>query len=106
MNAIRKSTLAILVAGAFAAPFSASAAEFTSHDSAAMPTPFSTGDRTPTVRAALGAPQFITQEQIATPSAAFAYERVNGRWVHVHASGDHEVPKPDLMGATFTQHNG
>jgi len=106
MNTIRKSTLAILVAGAFAVPFAASAAEFTSHDSAAMPTPFSTGDRAPTVRAELGAPQFITQESSATPVAGVAYDRVNGQWVRVDAGKDLSVPKPDIMGAGFTQHNG
>ena len=106
MNTIRKSTLAALFVAAAFAPLAVSAADFTSHDSAATPTPFSTGDRAPSVRAELGAPQFVTQESIATPAAGVAYDRVNGAWVRVDAGKDLSVPKPDLMGATFTQHHG
>ena len=94
MNTTRKSTLAALIAAAAFAPLAVSAADFYTHDSAAMPTPFSTGDRTPTVRAPLGAPQFITQESIATPVAGVAYDRVNGQWVRVDAGKDLSVPKP------------
>ena len=88
MNTIRKSTLAALFAAAAFAPLaslSAGAAEFYTQDNAAMPTPFSGGDRTPTVRAPLGAPQFVTQEQIATTTTGVAYGRVNGQWVRVDA---------------------
>lgn len=106
MNTIRKSTLTALIAAAVCAPLAATAADFTIQDDASQPTPFSRPDTTQYPKPTLGAPQFITQELIATSSGGVAYDRVNGRWVHVHANGDHDVPKPDLMGTTFTQHNG
>ena len=106
MNTIRKSTFAALIIAAAFAPLAVSAADFYIQDNAAIPTPFSAGDRAPSVRAELGAPQFVTQESIATPTAGVAYGRVNGDWVRVDAGKDLSVPKPDLMGATFTQHHG
>ncbi|MGH8618637.1 MAG: hypothetical protein ACREUW_13175 [Burkholderiales bacterium] len=104
MNTIRKSTLAILIAAS--APFAVSAADFYTHDSAAMPAPFSAVDRTQYPTPALGAPQFVTQESIAASSDGVAYDRVNGHWVRVDSGKDIFVPKPDIMGAGFTQQNG
>jgi hypothetical protein len=106
MNTIRKSTLAALIAAAICAPLAATAADFTIQDDASQPTPFSRADSTQYPAPALGAPQFITQEQIAAPTTGVVYDRVNGHWVRVDAGKDLSVPKPDLMGAMFTQHNG
>jgi len=86
MNTIRKSILAVLIAAC--APFAVSAADFYTHDSAAIPTAFSGSERSSSVRAELGAPQFITQEQIAVPSTGVAYRRANGQWVRTDAGKD------------------
>ncbi len=104
MNTIRKSTLAVLIAAC--APFAVSAADFYTHDSAAIPTPFSVSENTSSVRAELGAPQFVTQESIAAPVNGVAYGRVNGQWVRTDAGKGLNLPKPDFMGAGFTQHHG
>jgi hypothetical protein len=73
----RKSILSLLVAATFVAPVAAFAADFSIQDNAARSAPF----------------------------GAATYERVNGGWVRVDADKNHNVPKPDVMGAGFTQQN-
>jgi hypothetical protein len=103
MKTTRKSGLVILVAGAFALPLASGAAEFTIQDNAAIPAPFTGAASlpTPTVRAPLGEPTFITQETFAKRQDGPVYVRKDGRWVRIDTGNDRRSVRPELGKPTF-----